>query len=289
MAAPASLDDILYASTSLEDQQTVQAFSELQQADQAKQASKKPKKPSKKEVMRQQAPAGQQYHFGKFPQKPEVGMRVRIFDSHIHQDGQPVAGRYGFGPCLLDTKVASIKLSEDGENVIGCVTECGKELELKRTGLWNLVDDNKIKKPHKRNIVKFGDKYDEISFTALQQIKDVSTKKRKTEREIKALERKKQKIEAKPKKAGKTVRKPKQRKPEPESEESSDSESSSSSSSSSSNSSSSTTDGAIASDLLVSQIVDKVSAVFDAKLKSALGKRKRDSAPVKKPAKRVKK
>ena len=271
--------------------QTVAAFNQIQDAIEVKKAAK-PKKPTKKEVMLKEVPEGQQLYYNKFAPCPYIGCRVRVFDSHVWEDGKPVQGKYGMGPCIIDSKVKSTELSEDGTIVKGCTAESGEVFELKRTGLWNLVTDKKIKKPHKRNIVRFGDRYDEISTEALMNIKNASTKKRKTERELKAIERKKAKVEeAKIKKVTKKAAPaPKKAKPAAKKQKKveSDSESSDSDSSSEEDTTSAEDPNLVAGEILVDQIVEKVTAIIETKLQKfdkILGKRKRDSEE--KPAQKI--
>jgi hypothetical protein len=275
------------------EQQVIQAYQEIEAVNAAVAAEKKAatKKKSKTESMQEAAPEGQQWYFGKYAQKPSVGLRVRIYDSHLHgEDGQPIVGKYGIGPILEDNTVASVTESEDGKNVVACLTAGGTALVLMRTGLWSVVGEEKsIKKPHKRKIVVFGEKYDQISMETLQKLKGLSSKKRKTDREVKAVERKKAKAaEAVEKKKQKrnSAKKPKKAKKQVESSASSSEESSSE------ESSSSESDQAVVGEVLVEQIVERVSAILDAKITKILGKRKReDPVPAKKskPAKKAKK
>lgn len=275
------------------EQQVITAYQEIEAVNAAVAAEKKAatKKKSKTETMQESAPEGQQWFFGKYAQKPSVGLRVRIYDSHLHDEaGQPIVGKYGIGPIIEDSLVASVVSSPDGKNVVGCSTDIGTTLVLMRTGLWSITGEEKtIKKPHKRRIVVFGEKYDQISLESLQKLKSLSSKKRKTDREVKATERKKakaaeavEKKQQKRKSQKKTQKKPKK----PVQSESSSEESSSE------ESSSSESDQVAVGEVLVEQIVERVSTILDAKLNKILGKRKREEAPpVKKshPAKKTKK
>lgn len=175
----------------------VQAFQEIQQAEEAAKeaaAAEKPKKLSKREEIEKLIPEGIQLYFDHLTQKPRVGDKVTIRSPKLHdKDNNPIAGKYGVGPIVMETNVKTLVPAKVENCINKVLCENGQELVLRRTGQWDKVEDIPIKKPHKRHIVLFREKYDDISPDLLEKIKQLSNKKRKTEREVKAAENKRSK------------------------------------------------------------------------------------------------